>query len=147
MKSSITIFFDTSALIYLLEGRKPFADRVRAELATIANTHPDAAIAVSRLTWLECREGSLKVNDARTLALFDSFFARPDLLWIELEREVVELATAIRVRHGLRTPDALQAASCLQLGTRHLLLTGDNAFQRVEGLRVSLIAQPATNHP
>ena len=51
----------------------------------------------------------------------------------------VELATAIRVRHGLRTPDALQAASCLQLGRDHLLLTGDATFQRVQGLNVSLI--------
>ncbi len=36
-------------------------------------------------------------------------------------------------------PDALQAASCLQLGADHLLLTGDAAFQRVHGLNVLVI--------
>lgn len=134
------VFFDASALIYLLEGKAPFAGRVRAELAAIEQAHPGIEAAVSRLSWLECRVGPMKANDAAALALFDAFFARPDLTWVELSREVVELAAAIRVRHGLRTPDALQAASCLQLGPRHLLLTGDATFRRVHGLNVSVLA-------
>lgn len=133
------VFFDASALIYLLEGSPPFTGRVRTELATIAQAHPDAGVAVSRLSWLECRVRPMKANDADVLALFDTFFARPDLVWVELSREVVELAAAIRVRHGLRTPNALQAASCLQLGPQHLLLTGDAAFRRVQGLNVTVL--------
>lgn len=134
------VFFDASALIYLLEGKAPLAARVRAELAAIAQAHSGAGAAVSRLSWLECRVGPMKANDAAALALFDAFFARPDLVWVELSREVVELAAAIRVRHGLRTPDALQAASCLQLGPQHLLLTGDAAFRRVQSLNVTVLA-------
>jgi predicted nucleic acid-binding protein len=53
---------------------------------------------------------------------------------VELTRDVVELAAAVRVRHGLLTPDALQAACCLQLGREHRMLTGDASFQRVAGL-------------
>lgn len=132
-------FFDASALIYLIEGTEPFAQRVRSQLVAVSETHADLGAAVSRLSWLECRVGPLKHGDATTLALFDAFFARPDLMWVELSRDVVELATAIRVRHGLRTPDALQAASCLQLGPEHVLLTGDASFQRVQGLNVSLL--------
>lgn len=132
-------FFDASALIYLIEGKEPFAGRVRSQLAEVAQAHPGMSAAVSRLSSLECRVGPMKNNDAAALALFDAFFARPDLVWVELNREVVELATAIRVRHGLRTPDALQAASCLQLGQKHLLLTGDATFQRVQGLQVAVL--------
>ena len=133
-------FFDASALIYLIEGSKPFAGRVRNQLATLAKAHPDMGAAVSRLSWLECRVRPMRNDDAAVLALFDTFFARPDLVWVELDRDVVELATAIRVRHGLRAPDALQAASCLQLGSDHLLLTGDASFQRVQGLKVAVLA-------
>jgi predicted nucleic acid-binding protein len=136
----VIAFFDASALIYLLEGQEPFAGRVRAELAAAEQAHAGIGAAVSRLSWLECRVGPMKANDAATLALFDAFFARPDLAWVELGREVVELAAAIRVRHGLRTPDALQAASCLQLGPQHLLLTGDAVFKRVHGLNVVVLA-------
>lgn len=132
-------FFDANALIYLLEGKEPFASRVRAELAAVCRAHPDVGSAVSRLSWLECRVGPMKANNASILNLYDTFFARPDLIWLELNRDVVELAAAIRVRHGLRTPDALQAACCLQLGPEHVFLTGDAMFQRVQGLNVVLL--------
>lgn len=132
-------FFDASALIYLIEGNEPFASRVRGELAQAAASYSGLGAGVSRLSWLECRVGPMKSNDLEALAAFDAFFARHDLLWVELSQEVVELAAAIRARHGLRTPDALQAASCLQLGNEHLFLTGDAGFQRVAGLNLKLL--------
>jgi predicted nucleic acid-binding protein len=57
-----------------------------------------------------------------------------------LTKDVVELAAALCVSHGLRTPDALQAASCLQLGDEHLFMTGDKAFTKVVGLHVRVVA-------
>ena len=132
-------FFDASALIYIIEGEEPFATRIRKELAAAAKRHPELGAAVSRLSWLECRVGPMKSNDNVTLAAFDAFFARSDLAWVELTKDVVELAAAIRVQAGLKTPDALQAASCLQLGGEHLFLTGDGTFRRVAGLNVNLL--------
>jgi predicted nucleic acid-binding protein len=136
----VIAFFDASALIYLIEGAEPFAARVRKELAAAAKRHPDLGAAVSRLTWLECRVRPMKGNDSAILAAFDAFFARPDLAWVELTRDVIELAAAIRVQTGLKTPDALQAASCLQIGAEHLFLTGDSVFKRVAGLNVKVLA-------
>lgn len=136
-------FFDASALIYLIEGKEPFANRVRAELAAATRKHAGLGSGVSRLTWLECRVGPMKSNDGAALEAFDAFFARPDLIWVELNKVVVELAAAIRVKHGLRTPDALQAACCLQLGAGHLFLTGDTAFKRVAGLNVKVLTGAA----
>jgi predicted nucleic acid-binding protein len=135
----VIAFFDTSALIYLIEAKDPFASKVRKELAAVAKKYPDLRVAVSRLTWLECRVRPMKANDSATLASFDAFFARPDLAWVELTKDVVELAAAIRAKHGLRTPDALQAASCLQLGADHVFLSGDGAFRRVGGLKVKVL--------
>lgn len=132
-------FFDASALIYLIEGKVPFASNVRKRLADAVKQYPDLGSGISRLTWLECRVGPMKANDSAALAAFDAFFARTDLVWVDLTRDVVELAAAIRVRHGLRTPDSLQAASCLQLGSDHLFLTGDAAFRRVSGLNVKVL--------
>ena len=87
-------FFDASALIYLIEAEEPFASKLRGELAAAAARHPDLGSAVSRLTWLECSVGPMKANDHARLAAFDGFFAGPDLVWVELTREVVELAAA-----------------------------------------------------
>lgn len=132
-------YLDASALIYLVEAAEPFASRIRAELGRIVKKHGALDVAVSRLSWLECRVRPARQGDLEVLGAFDAFFARPDLIWVELTRDVFELATAIRVRHGLRTPDALQAASCLQLGRRHMFLTGDGVFQRVASLSVRVL--------
>ena len=133
-------FFDASALIYLVEGVPPFVERLRTDLSRWSKKHPDAGAAVSRLSWLECRVRPAREGDQGTLIAFDAFFARPGLIWVELTKDVVELATAIRVRHRVRTPDALQAASCLQLGADHVFLTGDRSFEKVAGLNVRLLA-------
>ena len=132
-------FFDASALIYLIEGKEPFGSRVRETLAAADRQHPGLGAAVSRLTWLECRVGPMKADHRALLAAYDAFFAQPDLEWVELSKNVVELAAVIRVRHGLRTPDALQAASCLQFAADHLFLTDDTAFERVAGLNVQVL--------
>lgn len=81
----------------------------------------------------------MRNNEQATLAAFDIFFARPDLLWVELSKDIVELATAIRVKYGSRVPDALQDARFLQLGPNHLFFTGDAGFRRVAGLKAKLL--------
>ncbi len=99
------VFFDARALIYLLEGRELFGGRVRTALAALEHDHAGAGADVNRLSWLECRVGRMKADDAATLALFDAFFARPDLIWVELSRDVVELkrSTGAKVlRHAAR---------------------------------------------
>ena len=82
-------FFDASALIYLVEGAEPFAARVRKELAGATKRRPDLGAAVSRLSWLKCRVRPMKGNDSATLAAFDAFFTRHDLVWLELTRDVI----------------------------------------------------------
>jgi predicted nucleic acid-binding protein len=132
----VIAFLDANALIYLLEGDASFASRVRKTLAQLNQTYPLTDTAVSRLTSLECRVGPMKSGNSSLLKQYDDFFAQPNLLWIEITREVVELATEIRASTGLKTPDCLQAACCLQLGEDHQFLTGDTAFKRVHGLNV-----------
>jgi len=132
----VIAFLDASALIYLIEGTEPFASRMRRALARLATRDRKLDVAVSRLSWLECRIRPARNREDDVLALYDDFFARPDLNWMGLTQNVVELATTIRIRHGLRTPDALQAASCLQFGSGHRFITGDAAFRKVGGLHV-----------
>lgn len=133
------VFLDASALIYLVEGAEPFSSRVRRALSALSVTPSSAAVALSRLTWLECRVRPLREGDTAVLEVFDAFFRRPDLVWVELSAQVIELATEIRARTGLKTPDALQASSCLQVGAGHLFITGDAAFRKVAGLNVKVL--------
>lgn len=67
------------------------------------------------------------------------YFCRTDLIWVELTAAVVELATDLRGQYSLRTPDALQAACCLQLGDGAVMITGDASFRQVPALRVVVV--------
>jgi len=135
----VIAFLDASALIYLVEGAEPFASRVRSSLARLLRKHPAAETAVSRLSWMECRVRPARNQELAILSAFDALFERPDLLWVELHKDVVVLATAIRITHGLRAPDALQAACCLQFGSDHIFLTGDAGFRKVRGLNARML--------
>ncbi|MFU8884491.1 MAG: type II toxin-antitoxin system VapC family toxin [Cyanobacteriota bacterium] len=133
-------FLDASALIYLVDGEAPWAEAVRATLQQLAGEAADLALAVSRLSLVECRVAPLRRGDQACLDRFEALFAQPDLLVVELSADVVELATQLRANQGLRTPAALQAACCLQLGPDAVMITGDAGFQRVQALQVRLIA-------
>lgn len=133
-------FLDANALIYLLEGEAALAGRVRTGLLKLSEQFGRMPIAMSRLSWMECRVKPLRESNTALLARYDTFFALPDLIWQELDRETIELATLVRAKHGLRTPNALQAACCLRSGSSHRFITGDRAFARVHGLECQFIA-------
>lgn len=137
-------FLDASAVIYAVEGTAEWAEAVKQQLRQLADSaEPSAGVlqlAISRLSWLECRVGPLRRRDADALARFEAFFLHPDLEWVELSAAVLERATHLRAKHNMRTPDALQAASCLQLGADAVMVSGDAAFQRVPALRLALVS-------
>jgi predicted nucleic acid-binding protein len=148
----VIAFLDASALIYLVEGDALWAAAVKQQLLQLAaKAHACGSgirLAISRLSWLECRVGPLRRPDPSALERFEDFFSRPDLQWVELTAAVVEQATLLRADHNLRTPDALQAACCQQLGPSAVMVTGDAGFQRVPGLPVALVqgALPPRSH-
>ena len=100
-------FLDASALIYLVDGEAPWAKAVRAILQQLALQATDLALAVSRLSLLECRVAPLQRGDQASLDRFAALFVQPHLFVVELSASVVELATQLRANDGLRTPDAL----------------------------------------
>lgn len=136
-------FLDASAVIYAVEGSPEWSEALKQQLRQLAMADQASAgglqLAISRLSWLECRVGPRRRRDAEALARFDAFFLHPDLEWVELSPAVVERATLLRAELNLRTPDALQAASCLQLGADAVMVTGDAGFQRVPTLRLALV--------
>jgi predicted nucleic acid-binding protein len=136
----VIAFLDASALIYLVDGDSAWRGAVQQILQELAAEDSSLCIVASRLSLLECRVGPLRRGDQASLDRFDALFARPDLLWVELTAAVVEQATRLRAQHGLRTPDALQAACCLQLGPEAVMVTGDSDFRRIPSLQLRLIS-------
>jgi len=136
----MNIFLDACTIIYIIEAKEPFYSKVQNTLSTIVNETPDPSIAISRLSIIECLVQALRQQQTFTIEQYRSFFARQDLQIIELSSELVEKALWLRVNYNLRTPDALQAASALELAPLGMqFLTGDKTFRRVPGLNVKIL--------
>lgn len=134
------LFLDACIVIYWIEAPDPFHARLMARLRALRQEAPDARFAVSRLSWLECMVKPMRDDDKTLMSEFRSFFEAGELAVVELTAQVVERATALRARHGLRTPDALQASCALELEGTVLFLTNDARFRDVTGLRIEIPA-------
>lgn len=131
------LFLDACALIYRYEGVAPFRNAAQELMAQLCAAQPNVELVVSRLSVLECRVKPLREGHAGLLKRYDDFFAAVNI--VELSAEVVDAATQLRARHGLRTPDALQAASALVIPGSPIFVTADAAFAKVPGLDVRLL--------
>lgn len=133
------LFFDACIVIYQVEGADPFYSRVSRAVASLEKEHSRLEYAVSRLSLMECLVRPLREGDAATISRYEVFFNADDLEVVELSPRVIDLATRLRAAHGIRTPDAIQAACALSLRGRTIFMTGDVTFQKVEGLKVVVV--------
>lgn len=134
----MTLFLDACIVVYWIEARDPFHARLMGMLRALRRESPEAMFAVSRLSVLECLVQPLRDGDADMIDAYRDFFDAGQLQVVELAAAVVDRATTLRASHGLKTPDALQAASALELPGDVLFLTNDRRFARVPGLRLRL---------
>ena len=124
-------------LIYRFEGAVKFRTAAMELMAQLSAQQTSVELAVSRLSVLECRVKPLREGNAVLLKRYDDFFANVRI--VELSAAVVDAATLLRARDGLKTPDALQAASAFVASERPVFVTADAGFAKVSGLDVRLI--------
>jgi predicted nucleic acid-binding protein len=128
---------DTSPFIYHLDAH-PAYERLTTALFRWVEGRSGRAVT-STLTMTELLVQPMRREQA---ALVNTIFALgatyPHLDWIAPTLAIAERAARVRARHGLRTPDAIQAATALESGAT-LLVTNDTAFRRVGDLEVAVL--------
>ena len=72
------------------------------------------------------------------MAQFDIFFSGVEISMIDVTASVVELATKIRAKYNLKTPDALHYASAMEAGAS-VFLTGDLVFARCSDVALEIL--------
>jgi predicted nucleic acid-binding protein len=102
------LFLDACSIIYLIESHQDQGQRSRFLINQALQA--DTQLALSRLSFLECRVMPLKSKNTELLDCYDRFFRLPSLEIVELDAIVVEVATELRAKYpsSLRTPDAIQ---------------------------------------
>ena len=131
-----SVYIDANAIIYSVERIEPYREllapmwqEARAGRFTLAS---------SELVVLETLIKPLREGNARLEMLFRSIFAAAEMELIPATLTVWEDAARIRAATGLKTSDALHAATALQAECT-LFVTNDGDLRRVQGLPVAVL--------
>jgi predicted nucleic acid-binding protein len=133
-----SLYLDANCIIYSVEQIEPYAGL----LLPIWQGASSGAFALrtSGLTLLETLVGPLKAGDTALADVYRQLLQRStDVRLVAVSDVVLEQAAGLRASSGLKTPDAIHAASALVAGCTHLI-TNDLAFRSVPNLVVVVLS-------
>lgn len=125
------IYLDASGFIYSLERIEPY--RTLLEPLWRQAQAGKFIVVSSQLVVLETLVKPLREGDANLAQLFRRMFHAREVQLIPATLSLWEHAARLRAIAGLKTPDALHAATAHGTASS-LFVTNDRDFRRVEGL-------------
>lgn len=137
LPSAGLVYLDTDALIYSVEKITPYA----ALLQPLWDAAAQGAFQVisSDLALLEVLVKPLQLGDTVLAQLYrDLLTASQETRLLPISRAVIEEAARLRATMGIKTPDAIHAASAIAEGVA-LFVSNDPVYRRVPGLPVTIL--------
>ncbi len=131
------IGLDTSIFIFQVEENEKYFNLVNPIFGWLEG--PRAHAVTSTITMLELLVQPYRLSDIDRVNKFYALLSTyPHLEWVSPTLEIGDLAARFRAEYGLRTPDAIQAATAV---TRHAtgFVSNDSAFRRVADLEVIVL--------
>lgn len=131
------IALDTSVFIYQLEANARYLALTDHIFSWIER--PGGKAVTSTITMTELLVQPYRVADQQQADEFYVLLSTyPNLEWIAPNLEIADRAAKLRALHGLRTPDALHAATAIHAGATGLV-TNDPVFERVKDFETLLL--------
>lgn len=131
LKKFRRVGLDTSTLIYHLEDIEPYSDLTEAAFAAIAEGSPAGVLSTISATELLVQPFAEKQKD-RILSCERFLLSFPNTVLIPPSYPIAKEGARLRAAYGMRTPDALLAATTLVEGAE-ALLTNDRDLCRLKG--------------
>lgn len=131
------IALDTSVFIYQLEANARYL--ALTDHIFIWIERPGGKAVTSTITMTELLVPPYRVADQQQADEFYVLLSTyPNLEWIAPNLEIADRAAQLRALHGLRTPDALHAATAVHAGATGFI-TNDPVFERVKAFETILL--------
>jgi predicted nucleic acid-binding protein len=131
------IALDTSVFIHQLEANPRYVgltDLIFTWLLQLSHTGITSTITMTELL-VPAYKGS---SEARVDQFYGLFASYPNLEWIAPSLEIADTAARLRAQHGMRTPDALQAATAVHAHATGLV-TDESIFERVQAFETMVL--------
>ena len=131
------IGLDSVVFIYLLEANPEYLAPVQRILNTVEVGKAQAVF--SSLGMIEILTGPKKLGRFDLVARYKETLAHfPSLTIMGLNEYIVDLASDLRARYNLATPDAIHLATALAGGAQKFI-TNDKSLQKVKEIKVELL--------
>jgi predicted nucleic acid-binding protein len=133
------VALDTSIFIYQVEANPKYyalSDVVFEWLEKQGNVAVTSTLSLTELLVPVYREG----NEKRIQTYYGLFRTFPSLAWIPPDLEIADIAARLRAAYGLKTPDAIHAATAIYTGVS-VFLTNDPLFKRVKELESLVLGE------
>jgi predicted nucleic acid-binding protein len=128
-----TVLFDTNPIIYVLEGH-PLATRFEAIFADVETGRIQAL--VTPITLAEVVSGPLRSGKEALAQRYRSTLTNaPGWTLRPFDADIAVLAARLRLRRGLRLPDAIQLATAVHEGCQ-ALISHDRDFGKVREILI-----------
>ena len=134
---SSLVYIDANTLIYSVERVEPYWKILEPLWINSAEKRPVRMIS-SELLILESLVGPRKKNLPELERKFEDVLQSSELNLLRISVEILREAVVLRSTSGLKTPDAIHAATAL-LANCTVFLTNDLGFRRVPGLPVLIL--------
>lgn len=132
------VYLDANGFIYSVERIEPY--RTLLEPLWLAAQEGRFKIVCSELVLVETLVKPIREGDAILENLFRSLFRAREVCLLPATTFCWEQTARLRATTGLKTPDALHAATALIEGCT-LLVTNDSAFRQVPDLNVAVLKE------
>ena len=129
------IYADSGIIMRWVEGGPEVRDAIDIRWRQVPQR--DRVFVTSRIARLECRCKPLRDQRDDILSLYEVFFSGDEVDIRDVDAAVVEKATEVRAIAGLKTPDAIHAATAMLAGVKSFWTT-DADFSKCPGLAVEV---------
>lgn len=136
---SKTVFLDTAPLIYFIEGHSEYQP-ILSRLFDF-NDKGGFSFITSSVTLLEVLVKPLRQGQKTIAEQYrDILTTAPGIELVDVTSAIAEQAAQLRAKYNLRTPDAIQLATCIELGADYFL-TNDNRLKAVSETTVVTVGE------
>lgn len=133
------VYLDANGFIYSIERIAPYQEMLVPLWQSAKNGQ--ISIVTSELTLLEVLVKPLKAGNAALITAFDTILRHsPDVQMVPITQSILQEAARLRAVLGLKTPDALHAATAM-LHSCSLLVTNDKSFRQVASLPTAILSE------
>ena len=133
-----SVYIDSVVIIYTLQGNPIFYELLEPLWTQFQARN--ILIVSSELAIPEVLVSPLRRGDRSQISNYENLLFQSGIDLIPINREILLLATELRVKYRLKTPDAIHAATALSANCRRFI-TNDKDFCNIAGLPVVVLSE------